>query len=107
MLRQMLKFLQDLCMIEPWYAYKRYAYKTACTFLAGNLFAILEYCSNGNLRDYLRSKRPTEENKEIGLDRSEILRIYSQVSDGLSFLASKNVRKDFMFIVDTSKIILS
>uniref|UniRef100_A0A7M5XCJ5 receptor protein-tyrosine kinase n=2 Tax=Clytia hemisphaerica TaxID=252671 RepID=A0A7M5XCJ5_9CNID len=56
-----------------------------------NLFAVLEYCSNGNLRDYLRSKRPSEENKDIGLDRTEMLTIYSQICDGLCFLASKNI----------------
>ena len=88
-IKQHVLFLQGICL-QYW-----------------NTAPTVTFSNEGNLRDYLRSKRPTEENKEIGLDRSEILRIYSQVSDGLSFLASKNVRKDFMFIVDTSKIILS
>ena len=68
----------------------------ACTF-DGDLNVILEYCAQGSLLMYLRSKKDLfvnawdgEEEHEVGF--SILTRIAMQASQGMAFLEAKKVK---------------
>ena len=55
---------------------------------SGKLYVIMEYCSGGNLLQYLRSKRG---DKKDPLSTRRLIKMASQVATGMEFLAAKNV----------------
>ena len=59
----------------------------------------MEYVSNGNLRDFLRDRRRSQNTQERGhLLNTHILTTFAlQIATGLEFLASKNVSNFFVF----------
>ena len=67
---------------------------------AGPLYVLVEYASQGNLREYLRARRPLgleywSESRQATLDSLEIRSLVSaayQVARGMNYLASKKVR---------------
>ena len=55
----------------------------------GMLYVIVEYCCNGNLLKYLRSKRKDQSSP---LTARQCVDMAAQVATGMEFLASKDVR---------------
>ena len=71
--------------------------------VTGPPYVIVEFAHHGNLRDFLRSRRPPEEyEKSILLTTSQtltnkdLMSMAYQVARGMDFLASKKVRISFM-----------
>ena len=56
----------------------------------GKLYVIVEFCSNGNLLMFLRSKRNDHQSP---LTVRSSVDMAAQVATGMEFLASKNVHK--------------
>lgn len=69
-------------------------------FLAGPLYVLVEYASKGNLREYLRARRPpgmdysfdTCKLPEEQLTFKDLVSCAYQVARGMEYLASKKVR---------------
>ncbi|KAG8187316.1 hypothetical protein JTE90_011686 [Oedothorax gibbosus] len=65
-----------------------------CCTQNGPLFVIVEYAANGNLRDYLRARRPVEgyeisnSSKDLTTEKTLMTFAY-QVAKGMEYLASK------------------
>lgn len=72
---------------------------------AGPLYVLVEYASKGNLRDYLRARRPAgleywSSSRPVSLASLEIMELVSaayQVARGMAYLASKKVRSHESF----------
>lgn len=57
---------------------------------------VVEYAANGNLRQFLRSRRPTDNYSESSgkerLQLSDLVSFAYQVSRGMAYLEAKKVR---------------
>ena len=69
-----------------------------CCTQTGPLNVIVEYAANGNLRDYLRTHRPSDVyEKPIGRDvhksltQEDLVKFSYQVAKGMAYLTSKKV----------------
>lgn len=68
-------------------------------FPSGPLFVVVEYASKGNLREYLRARRPVgleywNGSRPVSLGNLQIMELVSaayQVARGMAYLASKKV----------------
>lgn len=64
--------------------------------ISGPLFVVMEYAANGNLRQFLRSRRPTDNYSESSgkerLQLSDLVSFAYQVSRGMAYLEAKKVR---------------
>ena len=64
----------------------------------------MEYCSRGNLRDFLRNNRPSllevTGDMEPLLTFRDLLSSAYQITRGMSYLSSKKVLKFFIIIYD-------
>eukprot|EP00794_Sanderia_malayensis_P005386 gene5386-6059_t len=65
-----------------------------CCVRDGPLLVVVEYAPHGNLRQYLRTRRPTypdavEQNKEPPLKIQDLVSYSLQIAKGMEFLASK------------------
>ena len=62
---------------------------------SGPLFLIVEYCSHGNLKDFLRNNRPSllelSGDMEVSLTFRDLLSFAYQITKGMSYLSSKKV----------------
>ena len=63
-------------------------------FFSGPLLLIVEFCPYGNLRDFLRSNRPSliDDKKAQLLTFRDLLSIAYQITRGMSYLSSKKVK---------------
>ena len=64
-------------------------------FSPGNLCVIIEYCRFGNLRNFLKERRPTQPPNPPPCEQLNLFHLTSfclQVAKGLQYLASKKVR---------------
>ena len=55
---------------------------------------LMELMENGDLKNYLRSRRPDSENNRLGLDAptiSEVLQMACDIADGMSYLSVKKI----------------
>ena len=55
---------------------------------------LMELMENGDLKNYLRSRRPDSENNKLGLPvptLREVLQMAIEISDGMSYLSVKNI----------------
>ena len=61
---------------------------------SGPLLLIVEFCPYGNLRDFLRSNRPSliDDKKAQLLTFRDLLSIAYQITRGMSYLSSKKVK---------------
>lgn len=67
---------------------------------SGPLYVVVEYASQGNLREYLRARRPVgleywNGSRPVSLASLEVMELVSaayQVARGMAYLASKKVR---------------
>lgn len=72
----------------------------AVRVLSGALYVVVEYASQGNLREYLRAHRPagleywsgSRQPSLGGLETRELVSAAYQVARGMAYLASKKVR---------------
>ena len=66
-----------------------------CLQLSGPLLLVVEYCANGNLRDFLRNHRPSQidlANDPVPqLKIKDLLSFAYQITKGMSYLSSKKV----------------
>lgn len=66
---------------------------------SGPLYVVVEYASQGNLREYLRARRPVgleywSGSREVSLGSVEVMELVSaayQVARGMAYLASRKV----------------
>lgn len=67
---------------------------------SGPLLLIVEFCPYGNLRDFLRSNRPSliDDKKAQLLTFRDLLSIAYQITRGMSYLSSKKVKYDNTYI---------
>lgn len=90
----------------------------ATVFPLGPLFVVVEYASQGNLREYLRARRPVgleywNGSRPVSLGTLEIMELVSaayQVARGMAYLASKKVSSQsywtiLLFILNFSLLI--
>jgi serine/threonine protein kinase len=54
------------------------------------LMIVYEFCSNGNLRDFLRRNRPAP-NTPPGIGMDTMLSFINQIASGMAYLECKNV----------------
>ena len=55
---------------------------------------LMELMENGDLKNYLRSRRPDSENNKLGLPvptLREVLQMAIEISDGMSYLSVKKI----------------
>ncbi len=70
-----------------------------CVCASGPLYVVVEYASQGNLREYLRARRPIgleywSGSRQVSLGSVEMMELVSaayQVARGMAYLASKKV----------------
>ena len=61
-------------------------------FFPGPLFVVVEYAPNGNLRQFLKDRRPTREYTTT-LTLKDLVSFAYQVARGMEYLSSKKVRE--------------
>lgn len=74
---------------------------------SGPLYVVVEYASQGNLREYLRARRPVgleywSSSRPVSLGSLEIMELVSaayQVARGMAYLASKKVSLQSYWII--------
>lgn len=72
--------------------------------MSGPLFVVVEYAPNGNLRQFLKDRRPTREYTTT-LTLKDLVSFAYQVARGMEYLSSKKVRitDDKVFLVMQQK----
>ena len=87
-----------------------------CCTQDGPLYMIVEYCSKGNLRDFLKSRRPPDSGYEkpidyvinpehVQLTQTQLVSFAYQVARGMEYLTSKKVcTQNWIFFVSQSGI---
>ncbi|KAK2559526.1 Fibroblast growth factor receptor 3 [Acropora cervicornis] len=86
-------FISEMEMMKEIGSHKNIVnYLGACT-VHGPLFLIVEYCSHGNLKDFLRNNRPSllelSGDMEVSLTFRDLLSFAYQITKGMSYLSSK------------------
>lgn len=86
-------FISEMEMMKEIGSHKNIVnYLGACT-AHGPLFLIVEYCSHGNLKDFLRNNRPSllelSGDMEVSLTFRDLLSFAYQITKGMSYLSSK------------------
>lgn len=69
-------------------------------FFPGPLFVVVEYAPNGNLRQFLKDRRPTRE-YTTALTLKDLVSFAYQVARGMEYLSSRKVRKSYGWLMIT------
>ena len=82
-----------------------------CFLFSGPLFVVVEYAPNGNLRQFLKDRRPTRE-YTTSLTLKDLVSFVYQIARGMEYLSSKKVCtphthiiRVFLFIICLPKLI--
>ena len=73
--------------------------------LSGPLHVVVEYAPYGNMRQFLRSKRPTfsDQKEDHPLTLQDLVSYALQIAKGMEFLASKSVCPHLPFFLIKSR----
>ena len=103
---------------QPYHDYELLFFICLLSFLAGPLYVIVEYAPHGNLRDFLRDRRPacmgiggigSDYEKPINMyDRDnlqhltykDLVSFAYQVARGMEYLSSKKVRQNRLIVTN-------
>ena len=77
----------------------------------GSVYVVVEFAPYGNLRQYLRSRRPplnasSDESTESDITMPSLVSFSLQVSKGMQFLADRKVSTSSQILVKISKLIV-
>lgn len=72
----------------------------SCILFVGTLFVIVEYAAKGNLREYLRARRPVDMEYSYDINRvpgeqmtfKDLISCTYQLARGMEYLASQKVK---------------
>ncbi|XP_066925067.1 fibroblast growth factor receptor 3-like [Clytia hemisphaerica] len=82
-------FLLELVMLKHIGQHKHIINFLGCCTEIDPIYIIVEYAPHGNLRMFLRSKRPLAMDQQPFLTTKDLISFSSQVAQGMEFLASK------------------
>lgn len=112
--KELVDLVQELEVMKRFSKHRNIINLVGCMTREGPLYVIVEYAKYGNLRDFLRARRPvsTYGSRMLGIRQSDDIQLTSrdlvsfahQVACGMQYLASNQVNLNLISVSEVTEV---